>query len=90
MSFDVANTNSLSRDVHLDDLGTVSPSSDQTNCPASRRTVANAPGSSSAVPAGAPSTPGTMPNVVTMDSAAPDGCQGVIFTIGVTLTGAQT
>ena len=65
-------------------------SSDQTNCPASNVTVANATGLTLLVPAGATSQAGTISNVATMNALAPDGCQGVVFTIGLTLTGAQT
>ena len=69
--------------------GTVT-SSDPTNCPASNVTVANGSGLSLLVPAGATAQAGTIANVVTMVAGAPDGCQGVVFTIGLTLTGAQT
>jgi hypothetical protein len=65
-------------------------SSDQTNCPASNVTVTGATGLSLLVPAGATSQAGTISNVATMNALAPDGCQGVVFTIGLTLTGAQT
>jgi hypothetical protein len=65
-------------------------SSDQTNCPASNVTVANATGLSLLVPAGATTQAGSIANVVTMAAGAPDGCQGVVFTIGLTLSGSQS
>ena len=65
-------------------------SSDPTNCPASNITVGNATGLSLPVAAGATSGSLSIPNVVTMAAAAPNGCQGVSFDIAVTLTGTQT
>jgi hypothetical protein len=65
-------------------------SSDPTNCPASNVTASNATGLSLLVPAGATTQAGTIANVVSMASNAPDGCQGVVFTIALTLTGSQT
>ncbi|HJQ42106.1 MAG TPA: hypothetical protein VJ831_03390 [Jatrophihabitantaceae bacterium] len=68
--------------------GTVT-SSDEANCPASNVTVADASGLSIAAPAGGP-TAASIADVVSMASAAPDGCQGVTFTIGLTLSGTQS
>lgn len=65
-------------------------SSDQTNCPAANVSVVSASGLSIVVPAGATASPGTVANVVTMAAGAPDGCQGVVFTISLTLTGSQS
>ena len=65
-------------------------SSDPTNCPSSNVTVANASGLSLLVPAGAVAQAGTIANVVSMSAGAPDGCQGVAFTIALTLAGSQT
>ena len=65
-------------------------SSDQTNCPAANVSVASASGLSIVVPAGATASAGTVANVVTMVAGAPDGCQGVVFTISLTLTGSQS
>jgi len=42
------------------------------------------------VPAGATSQAGNIANVVTMVAGAPDGCQGVVFTIALTLSGSQS
>jgi hypothetical protein len=69
--------------------GTVT-SGDPTNCPASNVTAANATGLSLLVPAGATTQAGSIANVITMLSTAPDGCQGVVFTIPLTFTGTQT
>lgn len=53
--------------------------------------VSVAPATGLALDVGANSTSGTLtiPNVVSMAAAAPDACQGVTFTIALTLTGAQ-
>ena len=65
-------------------------SSDQANCPAANVSVASASGLSVVVPAGATASAGTVANVVTMAAGAPDGCQGVVFTVSLTLTGSQS
>ena len=87
--FTSANTNPYPVTFTSMTSGTVT-SGDEVNCPASNVTVANATGLSLLVPAGATAEPGTIADVVTMDAAAPDGCQGVVFTIGLTLTGVQS
>lgn len=69
--------------------GTVT-SSDQTNCPASNVTVAGKTGLALNVPANGSATAQTIADVVTLASAAPDGCQGVTFSVALTLTGTQT
>ena len=89
VSFTSANTNPYPVTYTSMTSGTVT-SSDQTNCPASNVTVANASGLSLLVPTGATAQAGTINNVVTMAAGAPDGCQGVVFTIGLTLSGSQT
>ena len=65
-------------------------SSDQTNCPASNVTVGTASSLSLPVAANATSAQLSIANVVSMASAAPDGCQGVVFTVALTLAGSQT
>ena len=87
--FTAANTNPYNVTLTSLTSGTVT-SSDQTNCPASNVTVANASGLSLLVPAGATAQAGSVANVVTMAPTAPDGCQGVTFTIGLTFTGTQS
>lgn len=64
-------------------------SSDATNCPASNISVLSASGLGLSVAANATSPAQAIANVVTMAGSAPDGCQGVTFTIALTLTGSQ-
>lgn len=64
-------------------------SSNPAGCPASNVTVVGASGLSLAAAAGATSTVRTIADVVSMASTAPDGCQGVSFTITLDLTGSQ-
>ena len=87
--FTSANTNPYPVTFTSMSPGTIT-SSDQTNCPASNLTVSTASGLSLLVPAGATATPGTIADVVTLASTAPNGCQGVVFTIALTLSGSQT
>ena len=66
-------------------------SSDIPNCPSSNVTVAaTATGLTLNVAANATSATLSIPNVVTMAAAAPDGCQAKTFNIVLTLTGTQT
>ncbi|MCB1001514.1 MAG: hypothetical protein KDB40_19645 [Acidimicrobiales bacterium] len=58
-------------------------------CAASNITVSPATGLSLNVAAGATSATQTIDDVVSMDTGAPDACQGVTFTIALTLTGMQ-
>ena len=85
--FTVTNTNPYAVTFTGMTAGTV-VSGDPTNCPASNVTVAN-PTISVAVAAGATNASKSIADVVTMVSGAPDGCQGVTFTIPLTLTGSQ-
>jgi hypothetical protein len=67
-------------------------SSDTANCPSSNVTVdANAP-TSVTLPIPASGTSGAFQvfNVLDMAHSAPDGCQGVSFTVPVTVTGSQS
>lgn len=68
--------------------GTVT-SSDPLGCPSSNVTAADATGLSLPAAANATSTTESIANVVTMVAGAPDACQGIIFKISLTLTGAQ-
>jgi hypothetical protein len=66
-------------------------SNNPTACPSSLISVdANAPTSLS-VPVAASTTSGALQinNVLDLSKSAPDGCQGVTFTVPVTVTGAQ-
>ncbi len=58
-------------------------------CPVSNVSVAGATGLAITVAGGATSATQTISDVVSMIAAAPDGCQGVQFTIALTLSGAQ-
>ena len=69
--------------------GTVTSSNPGT-CPASNVTVAAASGLSLAVGANATSSTLSIVDVVSMAIAAPDGCQGVTFTVALTLSGSQS
>ncbi len=64
-------------------------SSDPTNCPSTNISVLNASGLGLLVGANATSGAQSIANVVSMAGSAPDGCQGVTFTIALTLTGSQ-
>jgi hypothetical protein len=70
-------------------VGTIT-SSDEANCAASLVTVDTVTAIDVDVAANASSAAGTIPNVVTLNSSAGDLCQGVVFTIPVTLTGSQS
>lgn len=59
-------------------------------CPASNVTASSATGLSLPVAANTTSGAQSIANVVTMAAGAPDGCQGVTFTIALTLTGSQS
>jgi hypothetical protein len=65
-------------------------SSDPANCPSTNITVANASGLTLAAAANSTTGQLSIPNVVSMASSAPDGCQGVTFTVALTLTGTQS
>lgn len=69
--------------------GTVT-SSNQTACPSSNVTVAGATGLSLVAAAGATTSTQSIANVVSMAAGAPDGCQGVTFTVALTLSGIQS
>ena len=65
-------------------------SNDTSACPSSNVTIdPTATGFTLDVAANSTSGTLTIPNVVNMSAAAPDGCQGKFFTIVVTLSGAQ-
>lgn len=68
--------------------GTVT-SSDPTNCPVSNVVASARSGLNLQVGANASSAVLTIDSAIAMVSAAPDGCQGVTFTVPLTLTGSQ-
>jgi hypothetical protein len=65
-------------------------SGNEADCPASNVTVdASASGLTIDVPAGSSGVASTIADVVSMANDAPNACQGVTFTIAVTLSGTQ-
>lgn len=68
--------------------GTVTSSA--VGCSASLVTVASATGLSISVPANSTSSAQSIADVVTLDSSAPDACQGATFSLALTLSGAQS
>ena len=69
--------------------GTITSSSPGT-CPSANLTVAAASGLSLAVGANATSSTQSIVDVASMVVGAPDGCQGVTFSIALTLSGTQS
>ena len=69
--------------------GTVT-SSDETNCPSSNVTVTTPVGVNITVPALSTSAAQTVSGVTNMVNNADNGCQGVTFTVELTLTGASS
>ncbi|MCA1844285.1 MAG: hypothetical protein LC792_14075 [Actinobacteria bacterium] len=69
--------------------GSVS-SSNTGACAASNVSVTNPVTVNLSVAAGATNVPFTVSDVVSMASGALDGCQGITFTVPVTLTGSQS
>jgi hypothetical protein len=59
-------------------------------CPASNLTVTTPATVSIPLAAAATNVPTTVADVATLASTAPDGCQGVSFTVALTLSGIQT
>lgn len=68
--------------------GTVT-SSNPTGCPTTNLSVLSASGLSIAVGANTTSATQSIANVVTLAAGAPDACQGVTFSIALTLSGSQ-
>jgi hypothetical protein len=63
---------------------------DATACPPTNVTATGATGLSLVAPASSTSAMLSIPNVVSMSSAAPDGCQTKTFEIPLTLSGASS
>ena len=91
LQFTVANPNPYPVSLTSISYGSVT-SSDQANCPASNLTLGagGALGTPISVPASGTSGAVSVPSAVTLAVSAPNGCQGVTFTVAVTLTGTQT
>jgi hypothetical protein len=86
--FTLTNTNPYPVTMTAMSPGAVT-SSDPTNCPASNVSATSKSGLSLNVAANGTSGPLSIADVVSMQASAPDGCQGVTFTIVINLTGAQ-
>ena len=69
--------------------GTVT-SSDPTACPATNITATGATGLALASPGSATTGTLSIPGVLTMSPAAPDGCQEAVFNLSMTLNGLQS
>lgn len=65
-------------------------SDDGANCPSSHVSVTSPVSVSIAVPANSTSAVQTVAGVTNMASTAPDGCQGVTFTVNLTLSGSSS
>ena len=90
LQFTVTNANPYPVSLTSMTAGTIT-SGDPTNCPSTNITVSGGTlVTPIAVPAAGTSAAISVPSKVLMAAAAPDGCQGVTFTIAITLTGAQT
>ena len=89
LAFQVSNPNGYR--VRLTDLTAASvTSSDPAACPASSIALGAAgPLATPVEVAGGSTASGTVPGLVTMVAAAPDGCQGKTFSVALTLTGSQ-
>jgi hypothetical protein len=82
-------TNPNPYDVQITAMTPGTITSSNPACPVSNVSVVGATGLALDVAAGATSGTLSIDDVVTMISAAPDACQGVSFTINMTLTGSQ-
>lgn len=89
VSFSLANPNPYPVTLTSMTAGSIT-SSNAAACPASNVSVTSATGLTLAVGAGATVSGQTIADVVSMASGAPDGCQGVTFTISLTLSGTQS
>jgi len=68
-------------------------SGNEANCPATNLTVAatiDLSASPISVPANGQSGTESVPGAFTLSASAPDGCQGVVFTVDATATGTQS
>jgi hypothetical protein len=91
-SFTITNTNPYPVTFTTMTLGsaiTNTVPADATACPPTNVSAIGATGLSLSVTANATSPMLSIPNVISMASTAPDGCQGKTFEIPFTLTGAS-
>lgn len=88
LSFTVTNANAYPIEYTDMTAGTVT-SSNESACPATNVTVTGASGLTLTSPPDDTSGQLEITDVVSMDVAAPDECQGVSFEVGLVLTGEQ-
>jgi hypothetical protein len=91
-SFTITNTNPYPVTFTTMTLGSAITNTipgDATACPPTNVSATGATGLSLSVAANATSPMLSIPNIVSMALAAPDGCQGKTFEIPLTLTGAS-
>ena len=90
LQFELSNPNPYPVSLTAVAYGAVT-SSNEASCPATNLTPAADGNLASPISlsANAVDTAATIANAITLSSAAPDGCQGVTFTVAVTLTGSQ-
>lgn len=86
--FTLTNTNSY--DITFTSMTPGTITTGAAGCAATDITVASASGLSIVVGAGSTSGTLSIADVVSMVSAAPDACKGATFTVGITLSGAQS
>lgn len=89
LSFTLTNTNPYPITFSAMTPGTIT-SSAPAACPASNLTVSSPTGLSILSPANSTGVAASITDVATLASAAPDGCQGVTFTVALSLTGSQS
>lgn len=87
--FTIDNDNPYPIEFQSMTAGTVT-SSDEAACPGSNVTVADVPSGLTLVAPPGTSEQLSIADVVSMDIAAPDGCQGATFDVELVLTGVQT
>ena len=85
-------SNSNAYPVTLTTLTSATVTSNDANaCPHASVTASSAgAGYNLQVPAGSTGTTVTLPNFLTMSTSAPDGCQGMAFTVTLAFTGVQS
>lgn len=88
VSFTLTNPNPYQVTFSSMTPGTIT-SSDPTNCPSTNVTVAPASGLSIVAAGHASNVARSIADVVTLATSAPNECQGVEFTIALTLSGLQ-
>ena len=89
VNFTITNPNPYPITISSVTPGTIT-SSNQAACAASNITGAAVSGLALVVPANSTGSAEAVSNVLSMASNAPDGCQGVSFTVALTVAGSQS